>query len=178
MIASFRTLVVTVTVVALFAACSKKSGKSSADAAAAARAPDAAAAPKAADAAAATPADAAAAPTPADAAAAADPSDDPGKAGADHADKRKPMDLEVLPKSLSRAQVKTVMKGFSKSLGVKCDGCHEVPDFAAMTKRKKAARAMMRMTADLNRKFFHGKREVGCNTCHRGKEHPAGGHGH
>lgn len=81
--------------------------------------------------------------------------------------------LQVLPKDISKDQLKAVMKAQSKALGVDCDFCHEMPDADKDTKHKLAAREMMRMTNDMNEKFFKkSKVKVVCATCHRGKEEP------
>ena len=80
--------------------------------------------------------------------------------------------LKVLPKTMSKQEVKKVMKEVAKSLGLQCDFCHDTEDFAKDTEHKEIARGMMRMTADLNKKYFKGKPRVTCMTCHGGKEHP------
>jgi hypothetical protein len=88
-----------------------------------------------------------------------------------------PKNLQVLPKTMTKDQVKTIMKGFSKSLGVECDFCHDVPDMASdKLPHKQIARQMMKMTQDINAKWLDGKNgpkaEVSCNTCHRGEAKP------
>ena len=94
--------------------------------------------------------------------------------------------LQVLPKDISRQELATVMRGFSFSLGARCVTCHVGPDsptlegvdFAADEKEtKKAARAMLRMVAVINRDYV-GKLDqpssvrVECVTCHRGLSKP------
>ena len=70
-----------------------------------------------------------------------------------------PKNLKVLPKDWSRAQVVNVMQNFTAALGVGCDYCHvqnqgAPPDFASDDKKEKDfARAMMRITTDLNAKL-------------------------
>jgi hypothetical protein len=89
-----------------------------------------------------------------------------------------PKNLQVLPKSTSKEQVKAIMKEQSKALGVECDFCHDVPDMASDSNKMKAiARDMMKMTAELNQKWIAklkdgDKKQVSCGTCHRGKEEP------
>jgi hypothetical protein len=87
-----------------------------------------------------------------------------------------PKNLQVLPKTTSKEQVKAIMKGVSKELGVECDFCHDVPDMASdKNEHKKIAREMMKMTEELNTKWVKKvapKAEVNCFTCHRGKEKP------
>lgn len=94
--------------------------------------------------------------------------------------------LKVLPKNTSPDELKNVMREFNVSLGVKCGYCHaaskEDPkkmDFASdENKNKDAARAMMKMTAKINKKYFHHSTKQGdiksitCKTCHNGKQEP------
>ena len=85
--------------------------------------------------------------------------------------------LQVLPKTTTKEQIKTIMKAQAKALGVECDFCHDVPDMAADTEHKKIARQMMKMTDEINAKWMKGwpgaeKHPVGCNTCHRGNSEP------
>jgi hypothetical protein len=87
--------------------------------------------------------------------------------------------LQVLPKTLTKDQVKAIMKAQTKALGVECDFCHEVPDMASdKNEHKKITREMMRLTDELNAKWFNGKvapkATITCNTCHKGKEKPEG----
>jgi hypothetical protein len=71
--------------------------------------------------------------------------------------------------------------GFGRSLGVACDHCHVVGDWASDEKRpKRAARAMWRMVARINQELLpaidalDGERPtVNCTTCHRGDVVPA-----
>lgn len=82
-------------------------------------------------------------------------------------------DLQVLPKDISKADLKAIMKKQAKALGVDCDHCHNEPNMEADTDKKTIAREMMRMTAELNKKYHtttNGK--VTCMTCHRGKARP------
>lgn len=88
-----------------------------------------------------------------------------------------PKNLQVLPKSTTKDQLKVIMKTQAKALGVECDFCHDVPDMASdKLPKKQAARQMMKMTAELNQKWLDGKNgpkgQVTCNTCHRGAEKP------
>jgi hypothetical protein len=89
--------------------------------------------------------------------------------------------LQVYPKDMPRAEIMTIMKGFSTALGVKCTHCHVgTPpnmDFASDAKKEKlTARAMLRMVHRINREDF-GVTEfkdvkVTCFTCHRGSTKP------
>ena len=81
--------------------------------------------------------------------------------------------LQVLPKSMSKDELKAYMKAQSKALGVECDHCHDMPNAEKETKNKTTARAMMRMQNDINDKYLKtADSKVTCDTCHRGKEKP------
>jgi|SRR6185312_12305337 len=86
--------------------------------------------------------------------------------------------LQVLPKNMSKDDLKAYMKAQSKALGVECDYCHDVPDMASDKNEKKLiARKMIQMTNDINDRWLKGikdaeKNKVGCGTCHQGKEQP------
>ena len=101
------------------------------------------------------------------------PDEEGGKAAAAD-DEDRPENLKVLPKTMTGDQVTEYMsKQVGRGLGVKCGFCHEGGDFAADgNPHKKKARAMIRMTADLNQRFFGGKRGITCFTCHKGHEEP------
>ena len=98
-----------------------------------------------------------------------------GKGQADTAVKR-PRNVKALPRSWSTRQVTDYMKKqVARGLGAECDHCHDTSDFAADgNEHKRAARAMMQMTGELNRLYFGGKRTLTCFTCHKGKPGPAG----
>lgn len=96
--------------------------------------------------------------------------------------------LKVLPKNITKEEMKVVMDHFKVSLGVKCSFCHvynqeqKAMDFASDgNKHKEEARAMMRMTQRINKKYFEwsdftglqNKLEITCYTCHRGAENPS-----
>lgn len=83
--------------------------------------------------------------------------------------------LEIYPKGTDLKVIKKDMKVISKSLGVQCDFCHDLDDFAAdSNKHKKVARDMMRMVTDINKQLKKDGYDatVSCMTCHQGKEHP------
>jgi hypothetical protein len=91
--------------------------------------------------------------------------------------------LKVLSKKMSHDDLIALMKVYSKSLGVKCNHCHaqrkddaEKLDFASDEKPEKGiARKMIKMTADINKKYISkmdGIKEVRCVTCHNGHIHP------
>lgn len=97
--------------------------------------------------------------------------------------------LKVLPKKITKPEMDSVMKSFTLALGVKCNFCHvrqndeqKTWNFASdSNNHKKIARTMMRMTGDINKKYFDVRNsreltadlEVTCYTCHGGKAHPA-----
>jgi tetratricopeptide (TPR) repeat protein len=94
--------------------------------------------------------------------------------------------LKVLPPDITKDQLVRTMRSFNAALGVKCDNCHAARaddpknlDFASDAKDdKKAARAMVTMTQEINGKLlpaaFPGGEpyRVQCVTCHRGLKHP------
>jgi len=87
--------------------------------------------------------------------------------------------IQVL-KGLPQSQLVPTMNFISVSLGVKCTFCHvnkdDKWDFASDEKPEKAtAREMIKMLLNVNKTTFKGATEVTCNTCHRGRSHPAGG---
>ncbi|HMS54471.1 MAG TPA: photosynthetic reaction center cytochrome c subunit family protein [Fimbriimonadaceae bacterium] len=65
------------------------------------------------------------------------------------------------------------MEFMSASLGYKCADCHDPKDYAAETKLKDTTRQMVLLQRDINQKYFNGRLEVTCMSCHNGKEHPA-----
>ena len=86
--------------------------------------------------------------------------------------------LQVLPKTTTKDEIKAMMKAQARALGVDCDHCHNVPDMASDDNpNKKVARQMMKMQAEINEKWLKGmkdaeKNQVTCGTCHRGNENP------
>ena len=98
--------------------------------------------------------------------------------------------LKVLPKDISKADMDSVMKHFTQSLGVKCNFCHarldnekKDWDFASDSiEHKRTARYMVGMTKKINKKYFEDDiknidmpqmNEITCYSCHNGREHPA-----
>ena len=97
--------------------------------------------------------------------------------------------LKVLPKDITEKQMDSVMHHYTASLSVKCNFCHvrregeAHPDFASDdNKHKLIARDMMRMTDQINDKYFDytgAKRDlntplmVTCYSCHHGAKNPA-----
>jgi photosynthetic reaction center cytochrome c subunit len=85
--------------------------------------------------------------------------------------------IQVL-KGLPQSQLVPTMNFMAVSLGVKCTFCHvnknDTWDYASDEKPEKAtARLMITMLLNINKTTFKGATEVTCNTCHRGRSHPA-----
>ncbi|MGY4385152.1 cytochrome c2 [Pedobacter sp. UYP24] len=113
----------------------------------------------------------------------------PRQDGAQQAQEHKFKNLKILPKNISKDDLDKVMDGFKLGLGVKCNHCHtpmkdnpKKMDFASDEKKEKEiARGMMRMTAKINKKYFHNMKTedgkliaISCISCHNGKTEPAG----
>ena len=100
------------------------------------------------------------------------------------------MNLKVLPQNISSKDLQKIMvDDFEDGLGVACNFCHEANkttgqlDFASDAKpEKEIARAMMRATIGINKKYFNVKHPaigtgalvVTCSTCHNGVAFPEG----
>lgn len=90
--------------------------------------------------------------------------------------------LQVLPKDISNAILNRIMiEDFEDGLGVACGYCHAGADYASDAKpEKRIARAMMKMTLTMNKRFFKvkhpafGSLTVTCVTCHQGDAFPDG----
>jgi hypothetical protein len=98
--------------------------------------------------------------------------------------------LKVLPKDISSKDLQGIMADdFEDGLGVSCGFCHASAagghglDFASDAKpEKEIARRMMRMTLDLNKKYFKVRKPrigsntltITCATCHKGEPFPDG----
>jgi len=66
---------------------------------------------------------------------------------------------------------------FSAALGMSCEDCHRSGDsswanYATESPRKQMARAMVVMTATINKTHFGGRQGVTCFSCHRGADRP------
>ena len=81
--------------------------------------------------------------------------------------------LQVLPKDMSKKEIKLRMRAMGKALGVKCGYCHKGSNMSADTEMKEVARDMMRMVNEVNGTHLKGsEHQVDCRTCHRGKKKP------
>jgi hypothetical protein len=92
--------------------------------------------------------------------------------------------LQVLAKDTTVPQAIAVMRTMTQALGVRCQFCHvgvegqplDQFDFVSDTVDKKtAARAMMRLTREINAQLaaaMPAAPAVTCYTCHRGERQP------
>lgn len=94
--------------------------------------------------------------------------------------------LKVLPKNITHETLDSIMNTYNTALGVKCGFCHapqkdnpQRMDYASDDKpEKEITRNMMRMTIDINKKYFKFKKDdpgvppVTCVTCHHGEAFP------
>ncbi|MES2005589.1 MAG: c-type cytochrome [Bacteroidota bacterium] len=96
--------------------------------------------------------------------------------------------LQVLPKNISKKELQHIMvDDFQDGLGVGCNYCHAQEkgslhlDYASDEKpEKEIARSMMRMTIDINQKYFSVEHPmigdttliISCEQCHQGTSHP------
>ena len=96
--------------------------------------------------------------------------------------------LQVLPKDISDQKLDSIMQSYNKALGVNCNYCHvkvagtDELDYVSDAKgEKKAARSMMLMTMEINKKYFGMERPVigdslmriSCKSCHKGEPYPS-----
>jgi outer membrane lipoprotein-sorting protein len=80
--------------------------------------------------------------------------------------------IQVL-KGIPADQLIPTMQFMAASLGVECDFCHVQGSFDKDDKKpKQTARKMIDMMFAINKDNFDGHRQVTCNSCHRGSEHP------
>ncbi|HME10398.1 MAG TPA: photosynthetic reaction center cytochrome c subunit family protein [Bryobacteraceae bacterium] len=76
-------------------------------------------------------------------------------------------------KDVPASSLLNTMRYFAFSLGKDCEHCHVKDHFDAEDKKEKeTARKMMELSHDTNEKFFDGKQEVRCYTCHQGHDKP------
>ena len=96
--------------------------------------------------------------------------------------------LKVLPNDISPKALQQIMVDeFQDGLGVGCNFCHANEkgslhlDYASDEKpEKEIARSMMRMTMDINKKYFEVEHPligdslmtISCISCHNGTPHP------
>lgn len=87
--------------------------------------------------------------------------------------------LQVLPKDISKDDLKKTMDGFTEQLGVKCTFCHVAEQYEKDDRPHKAdARRMLKLVNDMKAKKvdYFGPRVkeavITCGMCHRGKAEP------
>ena len=97
--------------------------------------------------------------------------------------------LKVVSKKIGEDEMERLMHSFNAQLGVKCMYCHKLinDDFSQGTdwasdekKEKRVGREMLKMTMQLNKKYFDRKMDkkmtttpvIWCKTCHRGFPRP------
>ena len=83
--------------------------------------------------------------------------------------------LQVLPKTMTRAEVTALMRSFTQALGVQCSHCHvgsPQERFKDDKEQKATARKMLKMVMAINADPIGVKpgepNKVTCYTCHRG----------
>jgi hypothetical protein len=86
-----------------------------------------------------------------------------------------PQNLQVLPKTMTRAEVTSLMRSFTVALGVQCTHCHVGTNqerFKDDLPAKATARKMLKMAMAVNADHMDVKagepNKVTCFTCHRG----------
>lgn len=96
--------------------------------------------------------------------------------------------LKVLPEDIPQRQLLTIMRGFTRALGVRCSTCHvgeesqdlSEYDFASDDEAtKRTAREMIKMVQSINENVIAAlpdrgspEIEVSCVTCHAGRRRP------
>jgi len=96
-----------------------------------------------------------------------------------------PVNLRVLPKDTSAADVKSLMEQYNQDLGVTCDHCHSTdihtrkPDYASDDNpAKQTARLMIAMLNEINTRYIAQLDDqkyvtmVTCGNCHQGQTEP------
>jgi hypothetical protein len=70
-------------------------------------------------------------------------------------------------------ELREVMNSYSRFLGVNCDHCHVLGDWASDEKLMKlVARRMLEIEARIEADFFGSREVLSCWTCHRGEATP------
>jgi hypothetical protein len=96
-----------------------------------------------------------------------------------------PINLRILPKNSSAAEIKDLMERYNDELGVSCDYCHtrnpttQTLDYASDDNpTKQTARIMIAMLGEINTKYLAQLDDqkyavlVSCGNCHRGQSDP------
>lgn len=102
--------------------------------------------------------------------------------------------LKILPQDITQRNMDSIMNAYCSALHVSCDFCHipakknmfsftpasDTLDFSLDGEMKENARRMIRITMDINTRYFYFDSTikpiylnvVNCNTCHRGNAFP------
>lgn len=76
-------------------------------------------------------------------------------------------------KGLPANELRPTMRSFARSLGVRCEFCHDTSAFEKDLKpQKQTARQMIAMAMKIDQDNFGGKLRVTCWTCHHGASKP------
>jgi len=102
--------------------------------------------------------------------------DQRGRGGQD----RPTQNLQVLPSTLTTAEMMPIMRNVAQSLGVQCTHCHVQNRAADEKPQKLVARKMLEMVMHINNDHLagigepapEGQSKVTCFTCHRGSLKP------
>jgi hypothetical protein len=97
----------------------------------------------------------------------------------------KPINLQVLPKDSSAADLRDLMQSYNDELGVSCEYCHTRSpttrrlDYASDDNpAKQTARVMIAMLNEINTRYLAQLDDqkyaapVSCGNCHRGQQDP------
>lgn len=111
-----------------------------------------------------------------------------GIAAVDEPTNDKFKNLQVLPKNITEDSLDNLMISYTENLGVDCNYCHTKDKKADSIiyhsdnkPEKEITRNMMRMTMDINKKYFQFNeivtadqvQAVTCFTCHKGEPMPS-----
>src|SRR5262245_33829150 len=104
------------------------------------------------------------------------PTQTPAAAAQEKTTEQVQKNIKVLT-GLPQSQLIPVMNYIAASMGRRCNFCHVNNngqwDYASDDKgEKNTAREMIKMVLDVNKTTFKGSTEVGCYTCHRGRNQP------
>lgn len=83
--------------------------------------------------------------------------------------------IEIL-KGKRASRLPEVMKSLNRLLGVQCTFCHVAGAWEKEEpENKRTTRRMFKMVGSISEKYFDGRNEVTCWTCHRGSPKPSNG---
>jgi hypothetical protein len=75
-------------------------------------------------------------------------------------------------KGLPATELIPAMEFMASSMKWECKDCHDTTDYSKESHAIETTRQMIALQNDINEKWFNGRQEVTCATCHRGEEHP------